>query len=268
MSLTQTIFEFLRAPFPIWEDHLTKLLVEAHQPKEPVQEGAPGSHWLITADPAAGPTYLSCPSITDLVFYEENGLMPQSTHQLLRIMAADKIRDGLKVLAWEEPVKKCIAQLVRSIHVVGSPDDEIDVSYSHPDWTSTIFVSVCRDSSLLSQLRVAESILHEGMHLKLSLIERIVPITNPFTGNLYFSPWRDEGRPAQGIVHGLFVFRAILEFFRLIKGRIDQMEAREHLACREQQILGEMDLLKNFKTCPDLTPSGAILTANLTDLEY
>jgi HEXXH motif-containing protein len=263
MSLTQTIFEFLRAPYPLWENHLTRLLVETSRPEEAAPEDAPASQWLIIADPEAGSTYLTVPSPADVAFYEENGLVPQSAGDLFEGMAAEKIRDALKVLAWEEPAERCIIQLVRSIHVVGSPDDEIDVSYSHPEWVSTIFVSICRGNSLLSQLRVAESILHEAMHLKLSLIERMVPITKPFTGNCYFSPWREEGRPAQGIVHGLFVFRAILEFFRLIKDRMDQTEGLEHLFWREQQILSEMELLKNFEACPDLTPAGAILTASL-----
>jgi len=268
MSLTQTILEFLRAPYPLWENHLTRLLVETSRPKEEFPKDGPASQWLIIADQEAGSTYLTVPSPTDLAFYEENGLVPQSAVDLLDGEAAEKIRDALKVLAWEEPTERCIIQLVRSIHVVKSPDDEIDVSYSHPEWLSTIFVSVCGDNSLLSRLRVAESILHEAMHLKLSLIERIVPITKPFTGNRYFSPWREEGRPAQGIVHGLFVFRAILEFFRLIKGRVDQTEGLEHLFWREQQILSELESLKNFETCPDLTPAGTTLVASLINLEY
>ena len=62
-----------------------------------------------------------------------------------------------------------------------------------------------------------EAILHEAMHLQLSLIERYIPLIES-TGEtkLYYSPWRNEARPARGVLHGLFVFRAIYEFFSIL----------------------------------------------------
>jgi HEXXH motif-containing protein len=149
------------------------------------------------------------------------------------------------------------------MEVVGAEDADIDVSYSHPDLSATIFFSVCRDNSAVSRLRVAESILHETMHLKLSLIERMIPVVISGAGGRFFSPWREELRPAQGIVHGIFVFRTLLEFFREAEGRVKDREAVGHARDRQLKINEELSSLTGFERCPDLTPAGASLIASL-----
>jgi HEXXH motif-containing protein len=112
---------------------------------------------------------------------------------------------------------------------------------------------------------VAESILHESMHLKLSLIEQIVPLVKPDTGNRYYSPWRDEPRPAHGVMHGLFVFRAVFDFFRSLNGQT-RASIKDHLDFRQEQIIEEFRQLDQFDRCPDLTSDGAILIKNLLPL--
>jgi HEXXH motif-containing protein len=160
------------------------------------------------------------------------------------------------------PVLDDVLTLVRSIQVLQSEDDEIDVSYSHPGIAFSIFVSLCKDISPLSDLRVAESILHEAMHLKLTLIEKIVPLVKVDTGNRYYSPWREELRPARGVLHGMFVFRTILDFFRGL-GVPEGEGIAGYLTFRKEQIIHELRQLRGFYTCPDFTPDGAILTENL-----
>ena len=54
------------------------------------------------------------------------------------------------------------------------------------------------------------------MHLTLTNWEAVHAFVDDDTLQLY-SPWRDTLRPAQGVLHGLFVFLCIAAFLRHIK---------------------------------------------------
>ncbi len=198
-------------------------------------------------------------------FYEEHGLSPLNAPELIAADGQSKIIGALELLGQVNGLLKSVSQLVNSIQVLKSGDEEIDVSYSHPELFSTIFVSVCKDLTPLSAVRAAESILHESIHLKLTLIEHLVPLVKPDTGNRYFSPWREEARPARGVMHGLFVFRAVLDFFRTLNGQT-RASIKDHLDFRQEQIIEEFEQLDQFDRCPDLTPDGATLIKNLLPL--
>ncbi len=153
-----------------------------------------------------------------------------------------------------------------SIHIFRPPDVEIDLSYSHPQIPFSIFLSVCEDDSTISNFRLAESILHEAMHLKLTLIENIVPLVEANTNTLFYSPWRSEERPIKGVLHGLFVFRAIKEFYEELYKTIKFSEAEEYFSTRISQIKNEITLLKGFAASSELTVEGANLSKNLLPL--
>jgi HEXXH motif-containing protein len=259
MLLREAIHRFIRRPFPLWENELTALLVQQtgllqNEYALPIAESWPLAH---------SSTYLEAPGIDPLAnFYLEHGLAPCNTTELSAISALSKLESALRLIGSVKSALACVRQHVRSIQIVKSDDDEVDISYSHPGIAFAIFVSLCRDESTLSDIRVAESILHETMHLKLTLIENSVPLVKPDTGNLYHSPWREEKRPARGVLHGLFVFSAILDFYRVL-GNPYASGITDHLQDRKEQITWEVEQLKHFYLCPDLTPDGAILTRNL-----
>ncbi len=211
--------------------------------------------------------YLEAPSFEYLLkFYDEHGLYPCSEDDLESNAAITKLKSAFAIIDLVKPAHFCITKLVRSIQVLKQEDEEVDVSYSHPKIPFSIFVSVCQDNSMLSNLRVAESILHEAMHLKLTLIENVMPLVKPNTGNLYFSPWREEKRPAQGVLHGAFVFCAILHFCKLILSNLKSLNEINYVLFRIQQISDEIKQLKDFHLCDDLTTDGAILIKNLLPL--
>jgi HEXXH motif-containing protein len=177
-----------------------------------------------------------------------------------------KLRSAVSILQLIRPAYDCITNLVHSIHVLRQLDTEVDLSYSHPDIPFSIFVSVCEDDLTISNLRVAESILHEAMHLKLTLIENIVPLVKANTNKQYYSPWRGEERPIKGVLHGLFVFKVIQEFFKELCKRQIMSEAREYLLERGRQISSEIAQLKNFESSNGLTAMGANLATSLLPL--
>ena len=197
-------------------------------------------------------------------FYEEHGLEPLNAADVETNQTLDKLQRALALLETVEPVAACIGILVRTLQVLRQEDVEIDTSYSHPKIPFSVFVSVCEDASLLSSLRVAESILHEAMHLQLTLLENEIELIRPDSNNLYFSPWRDEDRPARGILHGMYVFRAVHDFYVTFSAfQNHSNEIKDFLSYRIESIESELDSLNYFKRIPDLTHNGRLLVCQI-----
>ena len=201
-------------------------------------------------------------------FYDEHGLDPLTANELEAKHVVDKLQGALALLQRVEPVAASIGKLVKTLQVLRQDDTEMDTSYSHPEIPFSIFVSVCEDASLLSSLRVAESILHEAMHLQLTLLENVIELILPDSNNLYFSPWRDENRPARGILHGLYVFSAIHGFYTAFgKVQNNPKKVKEFLADRVKCIETELCALNYFDTIPDLTYNGRLLVYQIFRLK-
>ena len=280
MNLYNKVCEFIEHPFPLWECEITEALVQNiwNNLNKKYSEYSTARSILGWSTPLAKrvlisgrffemPIYMDAPSIEELKsFYDEHGLVVSSEQEAEDNNSLAKLKSAFNIIAKVEPINDCIENLVRSIHIIKQEDLEIDSSYSNPQIPFSIFVSVCENDSVISSLRVAESILHEAMHLKLTLIENIVQLVMPHTDNLYFSPWRDEKRPAQGVLHGLFVFRAILDFLDKLEKNNFSENVMNYIQQRKEQISYEIFQLKSFHLCEDLTPNGAILTKNLLPL--
>ncbi len=112
-------------------------------------------------------------------------------------------------------------------------------------------------------LRLAEGILHECMHLQLTLVEATVPMVSS-ADERYHSPWRGTMRPSQGVLHGLYVFRVIQDFQRALldNGSVTAGE-RAYLARRIDTIEMEVGALGDFAGSRDLTVTGRRLAAML-----
>lgn len=223
--------------------------------------------WPITEPGKRQTTYLEFPTehLFQTILHEQE-LKPEAISETSVNSILQKLRDAFKVIENVTWIACDIVRLVRSIVVLHTEDDEIDVSYSHPKIPFSIFVSVCEKETEVSDLRVAESIVHEAMHLKLTLIERLVPLVDVSSANLYFSPWRNELRPARGVLHGLFVFKVIHDFFKELQLNATHGVEDDYLEFRIEQIKNEISMLDDFANCPDLTQDGAILSTNLLPL--
>ena len=279
MPIQKIIQDYLEQPLPLWEKEITQLLV-AHKWNELAKQSqiTPNTYTIagcVITDKIVTETSLPLLVTKDNIkivipsddlkgFYEEHGIEPVEITTVESSNEVSKIVAALDVLKRIEPLYDFILEIVHSVQLIKAEFPDTDVSYSHPEIPFSIFFSVCEDVSTLSDLRVAESILHEAMHLKLTLIENIVPLIVPNAKGLYFSPWRDEPRPARGVLHGLFVFKALLDFFEAIT-ETDFTE-KEYIKYRIKQIKEDLSQLKDFALCPDLTIDGAILTASLLPL--
>ena len=149
-----------------------------------------------------------------------------------------------------------VASVVDDLHLLeASPG--YDVSHSEPQWPARIFVSIPDRSDDIGALRFVEGIVHEAMHLQLTLFENQQPIVADLKGTMP-SPWRSEDRPFGGVVHGLYVFTCLRSLF-LQLAPIASGASQKHLEGRVREIQAEIASIDVAELTPGLTSVGADL---------
>ena len=173
------------------------------------------------------------------------------------------LQDAMNVLARVPTLQATVATLMRTCHLLKPENDAYDISHSDPLVPFSAFVSVPWKRGLTDALRVAESLVHEAMHLQLTLIERLLPLVEE-SHQTYFSPWKGTQRSPQGVLHALCVFRVIDNFFgRLLALSGWSVDSVEHLRKRRREIAQQISEVKAFKDHPALTKAGTHLAGLL-----
>lgn len=188
-------------------------------------------------------------------------------------VAAHVAREGLITLATttidpdlclraQQLIERCgdLADIVRSvtrqIHLLEA-EPGYDVSHSEPCWLHRVLVSVPDRVDEVGALRFAEGLIHEAMHLELTLLENEQALVkNP--AETMPSPWRDDARPIGGVLHGLFVFSCLHAAFVMAAGSADEAGA-DHIKGRLHDISAEVRSVDLSKLSAGLTPFGAEL---------
>ncbi|HEV7506749.1 MAG TPA: HEXXH motif-containing putative peptide modification protein [Thermoanaerobaculia bacterium] len=174
-----------------------------------------------------------------------------------------RLEEALEIMGGVPTVLPTVCSLVRALHLIDSADDEVDISFSEPGLPFSAFISVPGSSAVAGAVRVAEALLHEAMHLQLTLVEAILPLVTQ-TERTYFSPWRNEYRTAQGILHALYVFRVIDDFLGAACFEGPALApSRQHAEVRRAMIAGQVGEIQDFRGCADLTANGATFVARL-----
>lgn len=180
----------------------------------------------------------------------EEGLVPGEADALacLTVSAQDWIRTSPELEA-------AVLAAVTDVHPLAA-EPGYDVSHSQPRWRSRIFVSCPERTDCVGALRLAESVVHEAMHLRLTNEEGREPfVASPAASS--HSPWRRESRPVQGVLHGLFVFACIARFMRGLRTcpRLT-CEGRSHVEGRMATIAGEIADVDSRALSASLTARG------------
>jgi HEXXH motif-containing protein len=196
--------------------------------------------------------------------YSASGVRFYSAEEILNTNVLNCLSDAIGVLSRTPNLTLLIVALIRSLHLIRPEREECDVSFSEPRLPFSAFVSVPGRRVHDDALRVAEGILHEAMHLHLSLIERVVRLVE-FTECRYYSPWRDELRSAQGVLHAIYVFRVIAYFWRTVKAMPVVSEERNYIETRLVQITEQLEQVRSFSACEYLTDDGRWLAQQLLD---
>jgi len=197
--------------------------------------------------------------------YQEVGLTFYTPDTIANSPVLNCVQEAIATLACLPTLHHTVAKLVRVCHLIKSGDDDYDVSYSDPQVPFSIFVSVPQRRRANDALRVAESIVHEAMHLQLTLIEQATPLVHPSTER-YFSPWKGAYRSPQGVLHALYVFRVIdqcLERLLALPGW--PLSSTDHMRYRRREIAAQVREIETFKDSPALTALGTRFVQRLMD---
>lgn len=195
--------------------------------------------------------------------FSDRGLVLENSLAALEIGPINSLKNALALIGVVPTLATTVHILAKSIHVIRSSDAAYDVSFSDPKIPFSIFVSVPSAGSTID-LRIAEAIIHETMHLQLSLVERFVDMAKP-SSSLYYSPWKKEARPVSGVLHAMYVFAVISQW--LAELPINSVNV-EYAKKRREQIKKELYEV-NLPSCLEsLTEDGRRLlkrTASIID---
>lgn len=198
--------------------------------------------------------------------YKEARVEFYEASEIIGIQIVDCIREAIEVIKLVPLLLDTIFALARSLHLIKLKDNDFDISFSEPHIPFSIFISVPNARVKNERLRVAEAVVHEVMHLQLTLIERIVPLVLD-SNNKYYSPWKNEYRTTNGVLHALYVFRVLNSFFaELLDLNAFSVAERNYLEDRRRLIGQQIIHIQDFINSPDLTDLGRNFTERLIKL--
>jgi hypothetical protein len=189
--------------------------------------------------------------------YCRNGVSFYSIEEIQNTSVFPCVVEAIAIINQNPSLMRTVGTLARSLHLIKPPDADYDVSFSEPHIPFSIFVSVPETRVPNDAVRVAEAIVHETMHLQLTLIERISVLIRGNDDPKYYSPWRQERRTAQGLLHALYVFVVIDRFLSELR-----VSGKYELE-RRKKIAEEITQVHSLKSCPDFSPVGKVLVRRL-----
>lgn len=189
--------------------------------------------------------------------YVQQGIEFYSAEEINNSPAVTIISEGLEAIRYVPELYAAVFMLVRVVHLLKSVEgDEYDVSFSEPHLPFSIFVSAPSRRMSADHLRLAEAIVHEAMHLHLSLVEKITPMVIN-SDHQYYSPWKADYRPMRGVMHAIYVFRVLDHFFQRLMAQASLFPTeRRHLESRVREIAEQVSEVKHFPDCQGLTLLG------------
>jgi HEXXH motif-containing protein len=195
---------------------------------------------------------LDSETVTELEQYNLHVLEP-----VIAAGAVDVIDRSIELIRAAPGLESTIRHCVHEIILLKAPDKSFDVSHSEPRWPTRIFISVPA-SSPVAEIRVAEAVVHEAMHLNMTFLERYAELVAK--ADLLYSPWKEEARPISGVLHGLYVFACINRFFQHVSrnGKLDR-RGKQHVDDRITDIGAEVASIDRISLVECLTPNGAKL---------
>jgi len=251
----------------LWFPKLTPLLVQDEWGKLALQNGLNRTNYTtlkILNDPNKVELHNSYVLSNNISVYEVPDSL-ESSFRNGRSYTSAQIRDSnaltcleaaFKILSQQESIATTINSLIVNLHLIKTDDDGYDISFSLPQIPFSAFVSVPSIPMKNDAFRVAEGIIHESMHLQLTLIDKITPLVKEGFNQSYFSPWKNEFRHPAGLLHALYVFGVILEFLYKIK---DSSENEKYRSTRIKEIKTQIQSVSAFKNFDGFTEVGQAL---------
>jgi HEXXH motif-containing protein len=189
-------------------------------------------------------------------YFESKDYRFPNAHEVAERGLTEALSRALEFIALVPSLHASSSQLIRCVHLLQSTVGECDISFSEPGIPFSIFVSVPGIDSSNASLRLAEAVIHESMHLQLSLIEKVAPISLS-KAPMYYSPWKRSNRDASGVLHALYVFTVIDAWLKRLPSSADS-----YSKIRRHEIAEQFAEISSFGSA-DLTEVGNALRRNL-----
>ena len=192
--------------------------------------------------------------------YEDAGLVFSKTFS--GEVALGVLESAFSLIALVPCLHRAIAEYLRTLHILEARGVDYDVSHSDPHVPFSVFSSV-PPAERMGRLRLAESIIHECMHLQLTIVEDVLPLVETPEIRV-FSPWRRTLRPVGGVLHGFYVFTVVHEFLRVLSliGSWTSEES-DFIGKRRHQIIEEAKQVPLLSSADGLTDDGQSLVRHL-----
>jgi hypothetical protein len=219
---------------------------------------------VIRPIPVANECSLQCEAWSeDLVWYcKQHGLELAKDPDTANAFAL--VREALvEVIQPYHSLWVAISELAWRCHIVLADHEDYDVSFSDPSIPFSIFISAPAVSVRRSVLRVAENLVHETMHLQLTLFERCCPLVDTTVSWAMYSPWKRQDRPTQGVLHGLYVFCVLRWMWRQFAETARNNTDRNFALRRINDIEKEVSEVRALEESPALTPAGRLFLHHL-----
>ncbi|MBE9185311.1 hypothetical protein IQ270_11460 [Microcoleus sp. LEGE 07076] len=132
---------------------------------------------------------------------------------------------------------------VQSLVPVHSHAIDVHRSQTFREIPGLLVLSWMSDTSV-----IVEALVHEYHHHKLNALLNLDPIIVEGSPEaIYYSPWRDDPRPLSGILQGIYVFQAVLEFgHKILKTDIpilQEKRLKQRVYTAKQQLLTALKVL-------------------------
>ena len=184
------------------------------------------------------------------------GLAYQREQQPLATAAYTLIREILPE-TFGEMADSCQVLAMKPYHA----SDFVNLTHSH-------FPGGAMLSAVPNRHEMADKLVHEWAHDRLFALEEDGAFLSPEESldAVHYSPWRDEPRPIQGVLHAVYVHVHVWPFWRGIHGSTDAPEvaglARDRLTRYALQLqIG----IQQVRHCGRLTSRGEALVAWLSE---
>lgn len=80
--------------------------------------------------------------------------------------------------------------------------------------TSSQTFGSCALSDPVDAITLAVTLIHEFQHAKLGCLHDLIPLHSARRDMLYYSPWREDPRPLHGLLHGVYAYLGVTDFWR------------------------------------------------------
>jgi HEXXH motif-containing protein len=189
--------------------------------------------------------------IRDLSLFEDeyiNSINPDVDRENLRSMIAQSL-DFISAVNYDLGTR--INSLEKWFVPIFTPGPQTHTSFTIQNLSGVLFLSQATDF-----LRLAEAIVHEFHHAELNLLMVLEKLFDDDNDKRYYSPWRDDPRPLQGLFHGIYVFSELIDFYERAETLSNMQRYLNQIRYRKSELVHRVRIALEQIPYSSLTSTG------------